>query len=37
MALLERQIDALLIPLPSNEDIDPEAEAAEDRRRVSAA
>ena len=37
MSLLERQIDALLVPLPSNDDIDPEAEAAEDRRRVSKA
>ena len=37
MALLERQIDRLLTPLPADEDVDPEAEMAEDRRRVSQA
>ena len=37
MALLERQIDALLVQLPSNDDIDPEQEAVIDKQRVSAA
>jgi tetratricopeptide (TPR) repeat protein len=34
MSLLERQLDALLEPLPSSDDVDPETEREVDRQRV---